>query len=94
MRQNVFVKIRTFQCEGQRNDHMRHYEQIFDNVFERRKSKCCSVLIKHRRKVKGEQLITPNITEQLKTKNINVLPGQLFCHQCKANFLLKADSLY
>ena len=73
---------------------MRHYEQIFDNVFERRKSKCCSVLIKHRRKVKGEQLITPKITEQLKTKNINVLPGQLFCHQFKANFLLKADSLY
>ena len=73
---------------------MRHYEQIFDSVFERRKSKCCSVLIKHRRKVKGEQLITPKITQQLKTENINVAPGQLFCLQCKAKFLLKADSLY
>ena len=30
----------TFKCEGERDDHMLHYEQGFDNVFERRESKC------------------------------------------------------
>ena len=45
-------------------------------------------------KVKGEQVITLQTAQQLKTKNINVLLGQLFCHQCKAKFLLEADSLY
>ena len=39
--------------EGKRNDHMLHYEQVFGNVFERRESKCCGVLMKHCRKVKG-----------------------------------------
>ena len=42
---------RTFKCEGERNDHMLHYEQVFRNVFERTESKCCAVLMKHRRKV-------------------------------------------
>ena len=39
------VKSRTIKCEGERNDHMLHYEQVFDNVFERRESKCCAVLM-------------------------------------------------
>ena len=56
---------------------MLHYEQVFGNVFERRESKCCAVLMKHRRKVKGEQVITLQMAQQLKTKNINVAPGQL-----------------
>ena len=38
--------------------YMLHYEQVFGNVFERRESKCCAVLMKHCRKVKGEQMIT------------------------------------
>ena len=41
-----------------RNDHMLHYQLVFGNVFERRKSKCCAALVKQRRKVKSEQLIT------------------------------------
>ena len=73
---------------------MLHYDQVFGNVFERRESKSCGVLMKDRRKVKGEQVITCQMAQQLKTKNINVVPGQLFCHQCKANFLLGANSLY
>ena len=73
---------------------MLHYEQVFGNVFERRESKCCAVLMKHPRKVKGEQVITLQIAQQLKTKNINDLPGQLFSRQCKAKFLLDIDSLY
>ena len=88
------VKSRTFKYEGERNDHMLHYEQVFGNVFERRESKCCGVLMKHCRKVKGEQVITLQMAQQLKTKNINVVPGQLFCRQCKAKFLLETDSLY
>ena len=88
------VKSRTFKCEGERNDHMLHYEQVFGNVFERRENKCCAVLMKHCRKVKGEQVITLQMAQQLKTKNINVVPGQLFCRQCKAKFLLETDSLY
>ena len=51
------VKIRTFKCEGERNDHILHDEQVFGNVFERRENKCCAVLMKHRRKVNGEQVI-------------------------------------
>ena len=73
---------------------MLHYEQVFGNVFKRRESKCCAVLMKHRRKVKDEQVITLQIAQQLKTKNINVVPGQLFCRQCKAKFLLGTDSQY
>ena len=69
-------------------------EFLFEKTFVRRESKCCAVLMKHHRKVKGEQVITLQIAQQLKTKNINVVPGQLFCRQCKAKFLLEIDSLY
>ena len=47
---------------------MLHYQQMFGNVSERRESKCCRVLMKHRRKVKGEQVITLQMAQQLKTK--------------------------
>ena len=87
------MESRTFKCIGERNDHTLYYELVFDNVFERRESKCCPVLMKYRRKVKGEQVITLQMAQQLKTKNINVVPGQLSC-QCKAKFLLETDSLY
>ena len=63
-------------------------------LFERRERKFCGVLMKHSRKFKGEQVITLQMAEQLKTKNINVVPGKLFCRQCKAKFLLETDSLY
>ena len=62
------MESRTFKCEGERNDHMLHYEQVFGNVFERRESKCCVVLMKDRRKVKGEQVIILQIDQQLKSK--------------------------
>ena len=71
---------------------MLHHEQILGNVFERSKSKCFSVLMKHRRKVKDEQVTILQMAQQLKTKNINVVPGQQFCRQCKAKFLLETDS--
>ena len=71
-----------------------YYEQVFDNVFERRESKCCEVLIKHCGSVKGEQVVTLRMAQQLKTKNVNAVQRELFCRQCKAKFLLQTDSLY
>ena len=65
------VKSSTFKCEGEKNDHMLHYEQVFGNVFERRESECCAVLMKHRCKVKGEQVLIVQMDQQLKTKNIS-----------------------
>ena len=81
----------TFKGEGERNYHMLHYEQVFSNVFERSESKCCAVLMKHCRKVKGEQVIILQMDQQLKTKNISDVSGQLFCCQCKDKFLLETD---
>ena len=90
----LIVKSRTFKCEGEREDHMLHYEQVFGNAFERRESKCCALLMKHRCKVKGEQVIILQMDQQLKTKNITDVPGQLFCCQCKNKFLLETDAPY
>ena len=64
------------------------------NVFERRVNKGCAVLTKHRHKVKGEQVITLQMDQQLSSENINIVPGQLFSCRYKAKFLLEADSLY
>ena len=50
--------------------------------------------MKYRRSVKSEQVINFQMAQQLKTKNVNVVPGQLFCCQSKANILLETDSLY
>ena len=50
--------------------------------------------MKHCCKVKGEQMITLQMAQQLKTKNIDAVQGQLFCCQCKAKFLLETESLY
>ena len=80
----MFVESRTFKYEGERNDHMLHYEQVFGNVFERREKKCCGVLMKHCRKVKGGTSNHSPMAQQLKTKTFNVVPEQLFCRQCKA----------
>ena len=73
---------------------MLHYEKVFGNVSEKRESKCCAVLTKHCRIVKGEQVIILQMDQQLKTKNISDVPGQLFYSQCKDNFFLGTDSLY
>ena len=56
---------------------------MFGNIFER-----------WERLKKGEQAIAVQMAKQLKTKNINVVPGELFYRQCKAKFLLERDSLY
>ena len=88
------MESRTFKWEGEKNDHLLHYEQLFGNVFERRESKCYVVLVKLCREVKGEQVIPFQMAQQLKTKHINVVQGQLFWCQCKAKSLLEADLLH
>ena len=70
---------------------MLHFEQVFGNGFERTESKWCAVLMKHHRKVKGEQVIILQMDQKLKTKNISDVSGQLFCCQCKDKFLLETD---
>ena len=52
------MESRTFKCEGESNDHTLYYELMFRNAFKTRESKRCAVLMKYRRKVKGEQAIT------------------------------------
>ena len=81
------MKSRPFKCEGERNDHMLCYEQVFGNAFESRENKCCAVLMKHHRRVKGEQVLILQMDQQLKTKNSSDVTGQLFCCQCKDKFL-------
>ena len=63
---------------------------MFGNVFERRESKCYGVLMKDRHKFKVEQLITLQMVQQLKSKNINVVSRQLLLSftKYKATFLL------
>ena len=65
---------------------MLHCEQMFGNVFESRESKYCVVLTKYICKVKGEQVITLQIAQQLKIKNINVCQDNYFAISVKLNF--------
>ena len=64
---------------------------MFGNVFERGESKCCTVLMQHRSKVKGEQVIILQMDQRLKTKNISDVSRQLFCCQCEDKFVLETD---
>ena len=88
------MESRNSKFEEESNEHMINYKQVFGNVSDRKESKCCGVLMKHHRKIKGEQVITLQMVQQLKTKNINVVSRQLICRQCKAKFFLETDSLY
>ena len=36
---------------------MLHDDHVFGNVFERKQSECCAVLMKHCRKGEGEQVL-------------------------------------
>ena len=64
--------------KGMTIDYRLHYEQVFGNVFERRESECCGVLMKYPRKVKGEQVITLQMSQQLKTKTLMLYHDNYF----------------
>ena len=70
---------------------MLHYAQVFGHVFERRESKCWAVLMKHCRKVKGEQVVILQVDQKLKAKTISDVSGKRFCCHCKDKFLLDTD---
>ena len=57
------MESRSFKCEGNRNDHLMHYEQDFGNASQRRESECCGVLIKYLYKVEAEQVINLQMTQ-------------------------------
>ena len=65
---------------------MLNYEQVFGNVFDRTENKCCAVLMKYRRKVKGEQVITLQMAQQLKTKIFLLYQDNYFVVGVKLNF--------
>ena len=65
---------------------MLNYEQVFGNVFERRESKYCAVLMKYLRKVKVEQVITLQMAQQLKTKIFLLYQDNYFVVGVKLNF--------
>ena len=52
------------------------------------KGKMISVVefLKHRRKSKGETIVTLEMARQLRDKNIEVIPGHAFCRQCVKEF--------
>ena len=84
MRQTRICEEQDFKREGERDDHMLHYKQVFGNVFERRVF--CAVLIKHCRKVKAEQVITLQMAQQLKAKILMLYQNNCFVVSVKLNF--------
>ena len=64
---------------------MLHYKQMFGNIFERR------VFVQYSKNIKGEQVITRQMAQELKTKNINVLPGQLFFREKDPLLMIKIN---
>ena len=83
---NAYLWRAGLKCEGERNDHMLHYEQVFGKVFERRESKCCGVLMQHRRKVKSEHVIALQMANQVKTKISMLYQDNYFAVSVKLNF--------
>ena len=80
----IWLTLKWEEADGwrERNDHLLSgVEQAFGNVFERRKSKCCGVLMKHWRKVKGEQGINLQMTQILMLNQ-----GNYFVVSIKLNF--------
>ena len=63
---------------------MLHYEQVFGNVFERRESECCAVLMKHHHKVKGEQMLMVQMDQQ--PKILVMYQNNYFVVSVKINF--------
>ena len=51
-----------------------------------------NIVIKLKWTSESEQVIILQKIQQLKTKNINDVPGELFCCQCKVQFFLEIDS--
>ena len=87
----MFVESWTFKCEGERSDNMLIMNRYLVMFLKGGGSMLCSI---DKKLLQSEQITTLQVAQQLKTNNINVVPGLLFCRQCKAKVLLETDSLY
>ena len=76
------MESRSFKCERERNDHMLHYEQLF-GIFLR----LGKVNVVQYCKVKGEQVITTQMAQQLKPKILMLYQGNYFVVSVKRNFV-------
>ena len=72
------MESRTVKCKGAMNNHILHKELVFRNVFKRRESHCCAVLMKNCRRVKGEQMVQP--------KTLMMYQDNYFVISVKLNF--------
>ena len=71
---------------------MLHYEQVFGNVFERRENTYCVVLLmKYRRKIKGEQVINLKMAQQLKIENLSVCQDNYFVRDRLTVLMIKIN---
>ena len=60
-----------------------HHSFVYGKVFERHVSvKCCNAFNTHRRKVKGQRVITLAKAYKLKKIGYNVIPGWKICKNC------------
>ena len=59
-----------------------HHLEQFGRIFHKNKTKCCGVINQHKRKVKGQKIISIDTAVNLKQKGQKVIPGQKFCRQC------------
>ena len=60
------------------------YQLFYSDLFFKKHSKCCNIYNSHKKKKKpdGTHNITLEMAEQLKHKEINVIPGWKLCHNC------------
>ena len=86
MRQTRRAGLLNVKEKGMTIGYEQDYEQVFGNIFERRESKFCAVLMKYRRKVKGEQVLILQMDQQLKTKKLVVNQDNYFVVSVKINF--------
>ena len=86
MRQTHRAGLLNVKKKGMTIGYEQDYEQVFGNIFERRESKFCAVLMKHRRKVKGEQVLILQMDQQLKTKKLVMNQDNYFVVSVKINF--------
>ena len=86
MRQTRRAGLLNVKEKGMTIGYEQDYEQVFGNIFERRESKFCAVLMKHRRKVKGEQVLILQMDQQLKTKKLVMNQDNYFVVSVKINF--------
>ena len=56
--------------------------QKYGAVFERNQDKCCNAFNTHKKKVKGDRIISLDTAKHLESKSFGVVPGYKFCYNC------------